>query len=468
MKALNIVQYSKTLITFLLITSFFTSCERELDELVPAEYPTDPKVFIDDFSAGLNYAAFGGSNPKAFQVDNDVTYNNSTASMRFEVPNVDDPAGAYAGGVFFTSVGRNLSGYTALTFWAKASQAANIDIVGIGNDLGVNRFQASISGLAVNTNWKKFYIPIPDPSILTSERGMFFYSEGPENGLGYTFWIDEVKFENLGTIAHAQPAILLGQNQTVNSFPGVNLEIGGLSSVFNLPNGVNQTVDMTSAYFEFFSSNEEIATVSSTGVVSVIGGPGTVVITAKMGGKDASGSLTIESSGAFQTAPEPTDNPADVISLFSDAYTNVPVDYYNGYWAPFQTTLSEDFVINGDSILHYTNFNFVGIEFANPTINATSMTHLRMDIYFPNDINPGAQFKVQLVDFGPNGVFGGGDDTNHTLNFTSPTLITQQWISLDIPLASFTGLASRNNLGQIIFEGTGISSFYVDNIYFRR
>lgn len=459
--------FNKVLILGILLILSLPGCKREI-ELTPASFPTEPRVFIDDFSSGLNYAAFGGSNPKAFQVDKEITHNNSSASMRIEVPVVNDPTGAYAGGVFFTSVGRNLSGYTALTFWAKASQSASIDIVGIGNDLGANKYQASISNLAVNSNWKKYYIPIPDPSKLVAERGMFFYSEGPENGNGYTFWFDDVKFENLGTVAHAQPAILLGQDQTINSFPGVNTEIGGLSSVFNLPNGINQTVDLVPSYFEFFSSNEEIATVSSIGIVSVIGGPGTAVITAKMGGKNATGSLTIESVGPFQTAPVPTDNPSNVISLFSEAFTNVPVDYYNGYWAPFQTTLSEDFSVGNDNILHYTNFNFVGIEFANPVIDASTMTNLRLDIYFPNDINPGVQFRVQLVDFGANGAFGGGDDTNHTLTFSSPTIITQQWISLDIPLANFTGLAARAHLGQIIFEGINITSFYADNIYFRQ
>jgi hypothetical protein len=33
------------------------------------------------------------------------------------------------------------------------------------------------------------------------ERGLFWYAEGAENGKGYTFWIDELKFEKLGTIA---------------------------------------------------------------------------------------------------------------------------------------------------------------------------------------------------------------------------------------------------------------------------
>lgn len=446
----------------------FSSCTRELDELIPAAYPKDPKVFIDGFSPGLNYAAFGGSNPLAFQVDNEVTYNNSAASMRFEVPNVDDPKGAYAGGCFFTTVGRDLTGFTALTFWMRATQAANIDVLGFGNDLGASRFQVTVTGVPVNTNWQKYFIPIPDPSKLTAERGMFFYSEGPENGLGYTFWIDEVKFENLNTIAHARPAILLGENQTITSFAGITTQIGGMSAKFNLPTGIDQTINLAPAYFEFSSSNTDIATVSNTGLVSIIGGPGNAVISATMGGVAAEGSLTIQSQGVFQTAPVPTNDPNDVISIFSDAFTNHPVEYYNGFWAPFQTTLSADFEINGDNILHYTNFNFVGIQFSQPTVNATTMTHLRMDLYFPNPIAAGTVFRVQLVDFGANGVFGGGDDSSHTLSFSSPTIQSQQWISLDIPLASFTGLASRSNLAQIIFEGTNVPSFYADNIFFRR
>ena len=124
-------------ITFFTIFSalLFTSCERDPNVLEPADYPDVPEVFIDGFSAGLNYAAFGGSKVTAFDVDNDVKYS-GTSSMRIEVPDFEDPQGAYAGGTYFTSVGRNLTGYDALTFWAKASQPASIDVVGIGNDLG--------------------------------------------------------------------------------------------------------------------------------------------------------------------------------------------------------------------------------------------------------------------------------------------------------------------------------------------
>jgi hypothetical protein len=451
-----------------LLLLVIVSCQRETADLQPPDFSTNPNVFLDGFSAGLNYAAFGGSVPAAFQVDNEVTYNNTAASMRFEVPDPNDSRGAYAGGVFFTSTGRNLTQYTALTFWAKSSVAANLDLIGFGADLGASAYQVSISNVPLNSNWQKFYIPIPDASKLTAEKGMLFYAEGPENNRGYTFWIDEVKFENLGTVAHLKHFILDGANRQETSFAGISKKIDGLSSTANLPNGSNIKLTLTPQYFTFISSDTGIATVSKTGDVLVTGGPGLAVVTAKVGNIEAGGKLTIDSKGVFQKAPTPTQNAADVISLFSNAYTNVPVDYYNGYWAPFQTTLSADFTIDGDDILQYTNFNFVGIQFSTPTINASQMNTLHLDVYFPAALAAGAQFRIEMVDFGANGAFGGGDDKSHKLTIPSGSWTPGKWFSLALPLSSFSTLTSKARLGQLIFEGTGVSSFYADNIYFHK
>ncbi len=455
------------LVSLLVIVSFISGCENKPEDLKQATYPVNPEVFIDGFSTGLNYAAFGGTVPTAFQVDNKVTYNNSSASMRFDVPNVNDPNGAYAGGTFFTSIGRDLSGYDALTFWAKSSKSATIDVIGFGNDFGENKYQASISGLVISTAWQKYIIPIPDASKLIAEKGMLFVSEGPESGIGYTFWMDDVKFEKLGTVAHGQGSILNGVNKIETSFAGVTKTIDGLSSSFNLPNGINQSVNVTPAYFVFSSSNPSVATVDALGKVTTIGS-GTAIITAKLAGVMAAGSLTINSSGAFVSAPIPTRNPSDVISLFSDTYTNVPVDYYNGYYAPYQTTLSADFNVGNDHVLNYTNFNFVGVQFSAPTINASLMSHLHIDIFVPNAVPAGSNLKIALNDWGSDGIYGGVGDTSGSITYTNPTLVSQNWISLDIPLASLSGLGSKTHLAQIILSSTNtnITSFYADNIYF--
>lgn len=442
------------------------SCKRDIEDLEAATFPTTAEVFIDGFSAGLNYAAFGGSKVTAFDVDTDVKYQ-GTASMVFAVPDAGDPGGAYAGGAYYTTVGRDLSGYDALTFWAKASKAATLDIVGFGNDFGESKYQVTLQDVALNTNWKKYIIPIPDASKLLQERGMFFYSEGPENGLGYTFWIDELKFEKLGTLAHPRPLILEGQDQVVSAETGQQLTIGGLSTIFNLPTGVDQTIGVAPAYFTFSSSETSVATVSSSGVVSVIDA-GAAVITAKLGDIDAQGSLTLQSSGQAVApqvaAPTPTVSPDSVISLFSNAYPNVPVDTWNTGWQ-FSTAESFDLQIAGNDVKRYRNLNFVGIEFASQTINATAMTHFHIDIWTPDPTAPPAAFKVLLVDFGANGTFGGGDDASHEISFTSPILASQQWVSLDVPLASFTGLTTRAHLAQLVLSGD-LPNVYIDNVYF--
>lgn len=58
-------------------------------------------------------------------------------------------------------------------------------------------------------------------------------------------------------------------------------------------------------------------------------------------------------------APTPTQNAANVISLFSDAYTDVPVDTWRTDWSA--ATL-EDVLIDGNPTKKYSSLDFVGIE----------------------------------------------------------------------------------------------------------
>ncbi|WP_235298677.1 hypothetical protein [Portibacter marinus] len=443
-----------------------SSCSRDFDQLELATYPDIPEVYIDGFSPGLNYAAFGGSKVTAFDVDTETKYR-GTSSMKFAVPDAGDPGGAYAGGGFYTDIGRDLTDYDALTFWAKASKSATIDIIGFGNDLGESRYVSSISNLRVNTNWTKYYIPIADASKLTQESGMLFYSEGPENGMGYTFWLDEVQFEKLGTIAHPKASILDGQDQVISAETGDERQIGGTTVSFNLPTGVDQVVNVAPAYFDFNSSEPTIASVNELGVVKVLD-QGNAVITATLQEIDADGSLTITSSGQAVRpqipAPMPTVSADSVISMFSNVYNNVTVDTWNPFWE-FSTTAVEDIQVDGNDIKRYSNLNFVGILTESDKIDASNMTHFHIDIWTPNSTAPPASFKVLIVDFGADGNFGGGDDSSHELSFNSPLLRTEEWVSIDVPLSNFTGLINRNNIAQLVLSGD-LSTVFVDNVYY--
>lgn len=151
----------------------------------------------------------------------------------------------------------------------------------------------------------------------------------------------------------------------------------------------------------------------------------------------------------------------DVISMFSDAYTDVTVDTWR---TPWSDASFEDVSIDGNPTKKYSALNFVGIETTSSNIDATAMTTMHMDFWSPNL----TEFKIKLVDFGADGAFDGGDDSEHEITIANPN--NGEWVSLDIPLSDFTGLNSRANLAQLIYVGApaGSSIVFIDNIYFYR
>ncbi|NVJ87942.1 MAG: glycosyl hydrolase family 16 [Flavobacteriaceae bacterium] len=469
MKSLEKIK-NQTILT-LLLALVFLGCERDIsDDAVLASFASTAEIFTDS-PVGMGsdfYFPYRGSKATAWSVDDSEGYE-SSSSMRFDVPNATDPEGTYAGAIFrVEGAGRDLTNYDALTFWIKASQGVVIGELGFGEDFINNEYITTLSNVSVGTNWQKVIIPIPDASKLIQERGLFRYSAGTQatNGLGYTFWIDELKFEKLGTIAQPRPSILNGNDVSVNTFIGVNIDITDLNQTFNLGNGRDVTIAAAPKYFTFSSSNPSVASVNDLGVVEILSA-GTAVVSATLGGEDVKGSLNINSIGSFSLPPTPTRNASDVISIFSDYYTNTTVDFYNGYWQPYQTTESADFSVNGDNFLNYTNFNFVGIQFSNPTIDITSLPNLHFNMYIPNGVPSNFDFLVTVVDFGPDGVNGGTDDTRHQLFVRkTPSIVADSWMTIEF---SLNGLTNKSNVGILIFENINFSSltnFYLDNIYF--
>lgn len=450
----------------------FISCEREISTDIPSNFSSMADVFSDSpVGMGSNfYFPYGGSKPTAWSVDENESYQ-GTASMRFDVPNGDDPSGNFAGAIFrIDGAGRDLSKYDALTFWVKASQGVSIGEFGFGEDFLENKYVATIQNTSVGTSWQKVIIPLPDASKLTEERGMFRYAAGTQatNGFGYTFWVDELKFEKLGTIAQPRPKILDGQERSEQTFIGGVINLDGLSQTFNLPDGSDKEVIASPYYFDFLSSNSNVASVDATGKVTVTGA-GTTEITATLNGLDAQGKYTLESLGDFTPAPTPTQDASNVISIFSDAYTNQAVDHYNGYWGGSTTQGQNDININGNEIINYKALNYVGIEFHInvSTVNASSMTNFHIDIQVQEDINPGDFIRIGLQDIGVDDTFGGGDDSFGSITISGNSLTKGSWVSFDFKLSDFTGLSSKSNLGQIVLVSDAtIQDVLIDNMYF--
>lgn len=449
-----------------LVICTITSCERGFsDDVEFATFPPNGDVFLDAFSAGLDYFPFvdAGADPQAFSVDTEEVFEGD-ASMRFDVPAFGN---GFVGATFNTTANRDLSKFDALTFYAKASQAATINSIGFGiSGETNNKFQVTANNLAVSTRWEKYAIPIPDASKLISETGLFWLAEGAsfegDEG-GYILWFDEIKFEKLGTVAQPRPAIFSGQNLSEQAFIGSNLKVSGLTQTFNLGDGTNQTVIAAPSYFEFGSSDNGVATVNELGEVSVVGA-GSTNITAIMAGVRADGSLEITSNGALQPAPTPNRLSENVKSVFSDAYTNeTDSNFTPGFGG--STTEASIISLNGNSIVSYTNNNFTGIIFNN-TVDASGLTFLHMDVYVQQ---AGTEIALQIRDIGANQMIETdvntglpiGDDKDKRFDLTGLTV--GQWTSFDIPLDGDIA-SQKNNLGALILVGG--PNFILDNTYF--
>lgn len=432
--------------------------------------PASDAVFFDGFPGGIDFQAFAGTNQanpnaQALLVDTNEAHS-GRASLQVVVPGVGDPAGGFAGGAFVAGTPRDLSGFNALRFFVKGSRAATFDVVGFGNDnTGNAPHLAERKAVAVGADWTEVVIPFPDPAQLTSERGMFHFAEGADGTppTGYTLWLDDIQFVSLTSeeLGNIQPTI---KDDTLS------LEVGDTATVSETrvhfgARDAAEVVEAAPGYFEFSSSDDAIATVDEAGNVSAVD-VGVADVFASIAGVQAAGALHLTVTPSVRPvtiAPVPTQAPADAISLFSDAYSNVPVDTWRADWS--LCGAQEDETVEGDAVKRFAAVQYVGVEFITNQLDVTSMTTFHVDVWTPDS----AEVRIKLVDWGADQVFG-NDDTEHELTFTSssnPRLVLSDWTSFDLPLSSFVGLRNRAHVAQLIISGTE-SEIYVDNVYFHR
>lgn len=417
----------------------WVGCSREMDKSTPASYPTISEVFIDGFASDMGFEAWGKATN--FDVDHETVYKGTT-SMRIEVPNPTDPAGNWAGGKLYSTTGRDLSNYDALTFYAKSTVATTIT-VGFGED-GESKYKVTVSGLKLTSNWTKYYVPIPNAAKLTCEKGLFFYSAGAVDNSGYTLWFDNIRYEKLGTLAH--PAIA---NMEMAGFPGT-MTLSDLQESVSLPNGVSQSMTVSSSYFTLESSDPSVATVTDNSI-NVLG-EGNAVISFK----EAEGEIKLKAMGL---APAPTVPATDVMSLFSDTYMNTLTANWNPKWQ-YSTAEYEDINANGNHVARYSNLNFVGIVF-NDQVNCTGMYYLHLDVMTTDAIDASSTLNIEVHNLAP-GV--AANTMTYVVNLAKfPEFKSSSWLSLDIPIY---GLTPRANIGQLVLSSVNMPDVYLDNVFF--
>ena len=146
-----------------------------------------------------------------------------------------------------------------------------------------------------------------------------------------------------------------------------------------------------------------------------------------------------------EAAPTPTLSEANVISIFSDAYTNIAGVNLNPAWG--QSTVVTEITIEGNNTLLYTGLNYQGTEFTAQDVSG--MTYLHIDYWTDNS----TALKFFVISQTPT-----VDSDYHTF-----AIVSEQWASVDIPLTTFPNV-DLTDVFQFKVEGNG--TIYWDNFYF--
>ncbi|MDG1849420.1 MAG: glycoside hydrolase family 16 protein, partial [Flavobacteriales bacterium] len=124
---------------------------------------------------------------------------------------------------------------------------------------------------------------------------------------------------------------------------------------------------------------------------------------------------------AVPASEVPTEAAEDVISIFSNAYTNLEGTNFNPGWGQAtQVTVTDD-------VLTYTGLNYQGTQYANQDVSAYG--YLNVDFYTTNSTN----LKISLI--------SPGAETPVVLDITQ-----NQWNSVEIPLTSYAGVVDLTNV----------------------
>ncbi len=434
----------------------------------------DPLVFGDAYSPDVYFQAFSETDYMAVAMDSVYAYDgyapDGARSLKVNIAPAGSALGAYAGGVLTSSGMRDLTAYNALTFYARTDvNTLSFNELGFGNDnTGTSRYGVGRANVALSRDWSLVIIPIPNPAKIVAERGLFTFAEGleanPDGSLvypdGYHIWFDEIKYARLGNITIFRASM---PSVTRQYFVGSTVTLQGTSTIFRV-DGAPIPVSHSPDYFDYISSDPTVATVSGGRII--VQGVGTATITAKLDTLDVIGRVTLSGFLPPTEAAAPPVLPAgDVISMFSDVYNDVPVDTWNPHWGG-STTQDEIYVIAGDNTRMYSALNWVGILFQNPTVDASAMTHLHLDVYAP----AGTNFGIKL------GCYAAGgstltETTDLVLNATTtPAFNSGGWSSLDIPLASFVLPSSWDwgYIAEIVLSTSDAQLVLIDNMYWHR
>lgn len=181
--------------------------------------------------------------------------------------------------------------------------------------------------------------------------------------------------------------------------------------------------------------------------------------------------VTVTVTPPSTAAPTPPSRlPSEVVSIYSDAYTNITMNNFDAGWCGGAAS-TEVMIAGNKTLKKNAGIACHGIDFTTNKQNLTSFTHIHFDFYTTDTDLVGDVFNVKLVNFN-----GGNSEANalevNINGGSTPALVANQWISVDVPITALggviTGNLARNDVAQIGITTANVTNVWYDNIYLHK
>jgi hypothetical protein len=322
--------------------------------------------------------------------------------------------------------------YLHVDYYTEDATALSLVLIA-GGEAGYNI--ATTDGISTG-QWVGIDIPMSTYAALTLTAANQFKTEG--NG---TVWLDNLYFWKAASAAGTVTTLsdLTVDGSTIAGFGSTSI-----SYSVELPFGTTTvpTVAATTTDSEASAVVTAAASIPGTTSIAVTASDGVSTSTITV-------AFTIDPTPTT-AAPTPSQDEADVISVYSDAYTTIATNS-NPAWG--QATVVTEIQIAGNNTLEYANLNYQGFEYA--TADVSAMDNLHLDIY-------AVSFSEVLLF----SLVAGGSEVAYNIGFQNDIDINDnlnQWVSIDIPMSHFASL----DLTQAAqFKTEGQNTIWLDNMYF--
>ena len=412
---------------------------------LPALTPSQvTSIYTDNFYADLSGVNF---NPNWGQpgFGTATTFTLSGNNMR-HYPNMN-----YQGIAIGSN--RNVSSLDTLHLDVWSSNCTSLDIFLVTESHGERLINRTLS---LNT-WNRLKIPLSAYAALgiplIAIKEFKFVTVTP--GSGANIYVDNIFF------------------YTTNVLPSLSNFSIPAKMLGDAPFTITAPTSNSTGAFTYISSNTNVATVAGNTITILKAGSSTITANQAAAAPYASGSITATLSVTVAplstNAPIPTKPAANVRSIFSNTYPNLPGTNFRTSWSGAGPLV--DTAIAGNDIKKYSAVDFLGIELAAPT-DLTLADSVHISMWTPS----AATFALKIVN-------SGGGPTNENIvwfdglpgTHNRPAPLQGQWNVYSLPLSLFATLngalrlTNRNSIIQLLLVGAapfGDNTYYIDNIYF--